>query len=195
MTIEALEPSALSRAPREGGLPSVRSERELLEPSAPYIRRPLEVTLVVLNDLAASLAREGIEIRGAFARVHKTRAPAKRRTLKKPPVNGKDFIGHFSIPTTDNHGNPFPASLLLSILSRLYKGMGGASFRETVGLWRDKGSCYLDLLIAVEVWTGDRERLVALVRWVCKKLGQQCIPLRIERAEFVWIEGPGEAVP
>ncbi len=197
MTPRGLERPASAGASRETGhSPAWALRRRPAEPAAQHAQRPIALTLAVLNDLAESLACEGIEVRGAFARMRPALATRDALLLPKPPCKGEDFVGHFTIPTTDNDGNPFSLALLLSILRELYERTGGVSFREAVGLWRDEeGACYVDLLIGVEVWTSDREGLVAFIRGVCGKLGQKCIPLRIERAEFVWIEGPGEVVP
>jgi|GEM_PF-4817155 len=151
-------------------------------------------TLEVLDALADVLAAKGIEIRGAFARsgvvIAGSREPS---TPRDRPSEGEKFVGHFAIPTTDNRGNPFPSSMLLSILLDLYELAGGASFHETVGLWEDEGVCYIDLLIGIEVWSGDRAGLVTLIEKVRALLRQKSIPLRIERSEFVWI-GQASAV-
>lgn len=180
-----------SRRSRLSNVSQRPTPRPPVEPPVPFLRRPMTLTLAVLDEIAASLAREGIRVGGALARRHTAAVHVDPKAPSPQPDSGTDFVGRFEVPTTDNEGNPFPAALLVSLMRDLYDRMSGASFLEVAGIWRgDDGTFFVDLSIAVEVWTNDRARLIEFIERVRRLLGQKAIALRIYRPEFVWINEP-----
>lgn len=183
---QAVRAAPQARAYRAPGAPAA-------EPPSPLLRRPMTLTLAALDEVAASLAREGVQVGGALARHHTIVRQAEPTSSPTPSATGELFVGRFEIPTTDNDGNPFPVPLLASVLRDLYDRMSGASFLELAGLWRDDdGTFYVDLSIAVEVWTADRTGLLEFISRVRRLLGQKSIALRIYRPEFVWVNDTPE---
>lgn len=177
--------------------PQARAPRPSVHPAAeapvPLLRRPMAFTLSAIDEIAASLAREGVRIGGAFARRHTVMRQVEVKPSLPPEGEGDEFVGRFEIPTTDNDGNPFAVSLVAAVLHDLYDRMGGASFLELAGLWRgDDGTFYADLSIAVEVWTRDRSGLLEFIGRTCRLLDQKSIALRIYRPEFVWVDSTRE---
>lgn len=185
------EPSQRVTRRRRHGRTAARSTRRqasMHERPTRSLRRPMTPALTLLEALAVSLAAEGVEIRGALA--HAPRAVTLRLVAEATPAaeGGELVVGRFEIPTTTNHGEPFPHGVLLPLLHDLYVSMGGATFLETVGLWRaDDGAFCLDLSLAVEVWTRSPTRLEAFVRRVASELDQEVIALRLTRPDFLWV--------
>lgn len=171
--------------------PLRRAWVEHVEHPAPALRRPMALTYEVLDRMATTFDSLGIPVRGAMAR--RASSSMVRDVAADTDGGGgtETFVARFDLPTTDNAGRPVPVSVLLSLLTRLYERMDGASFTEVAGVWRDKtGAFYVDLSIGVEVWTGDRKGLVAFVEEARRELGQECIPVRICRPEFIWVAEP-----
>lgn len=163
---------------------ALRGRAEQPVPQVPASPRSL------LERLAAMLADEGATVRGAFARHEGAGVPAP----PPPPASAVEaFTARFELPMTDNDGRPFPASVLLPLLRDLLERMGGATFSEAVGVWRDRqGASYFDLVVAVEVWTHDRTSLHDFVRRARLVLEQDEIAIRTTSPEFVRVGRAGD---
>ena len=160
----------------------------------PLQPRPMERIMEALADLSVGLADEGIEVGGVFAQPQVIPRLPVREEAAAIDADGEDFVARFDLPTTRNDAVPVPRSLILALVREMYDEFGGASFLEVAGLWRDeRGACFVDVSIAVEVWTSDRERLVAFVERACQTLGQKAIPIRIYRPEFITVRDVGDA--
>jgi len=173
--------SARERSPHRSqrALRLWRTDRPLSPPPRP--------ALSLLDALADSLAEEGITIRGAFTKGTMPGAPPP-----PPPPSAtaaEVFVARFELPTTGNDGTPFAPAVILGLLRDLHERMGGATFIEAVGVWRDhQGAWCFDLVLAVEVWTHDRAGLVDYVRRARRELDQDAMAIRITRPEFVWVD-------
>lgn len=173
--------SARSRSPHRSRCPlrPWRTDRPFPSPPRP--------ALSLLEALADSLAEEGITIRGAFARGTAPGTPPS--PAPAPATTSEVFAARFELPTTGNDGTAFAPAVILGLLRDLHERMGGATFIEAVGVWRDRqGTWCLDLVLAVEVWTHDRAGLVDYVRRARRELDQDAMAIRITRPEFVWVD-------
>ncbi len=180
------------RSPRSTRRTRERSPHRSQRPLRPWrtdrpFPPPPRPALSLLEALAGSLAEEGITIRGAFARgtASGTPPPLPTSSATAPEV----FAARFELPTTGNDGTPFTPAVILGLLRDLHERMGGATFIEAVGVWRDHdGAWCFDLVLAVEVWTHDRAGLLDYVRRARRELDQDAMAIRITHPEFVWVD-------
>jgi len=181
------------RSPRSTRRTRERSPHRSRHPLRPWrtdrpFPPPPRPALSLLEALADSLAEEGITIRGAFARGAAPGTPPP--PLTPPSATASEvFAARFELPTTGKDGAPFVPAVILGLLRDLHERMGGATFIEAVGVWRDRqGVWCFDLVLAVEVWTHDRAGLVDYVRRARRELDQEAMAIRITRPEFVWVD-------
>lgn len=192
MTMRSLTPEVGERRTRSTDpRRSVHAYRRGIAPRVrptPTRRPSARTALSLLGALADALAAEGILIRGALARNAALRAPSPTPVAVEG-VSEVPFVARFEIPLTTNDGVPFPVAVFVPLLRDLYERMGGATVTEAVGVWRDDAGAFcLDASLTVEVWTSDREGLVAFLRRLRHDLDQDAVALRITRPEIVWIE-------
>lgn len=192
MTMRSLSPElAERRAHSTGRRGSAHAYRRGIAPRVrptPTRPPPARTALSLLGALADALADEGVLIRGALARNATPRAPVPT-SVAVELVSEVPFVARFEIPLTTNDGVPFPVAVLVPLLRDLYERMGGATVTNALGVWRDDAGAFcIDASLTVEVWTSDREGLVAFLGRVRRDLDQDAIALRITRPEFMWIE-------
>lgn len=147
---------------------------------------PVDPVRALVEDLATTLAAEGIPIRGAFRRPRAN--VAMRSRIPAPPETGALVIARFEIPLTSNEGEPFTRDTLVTLLRELYLETRGATFFNVVGVWEASDGAFCgDVLISVEVWLRDRTWLNAFVARVVRDLQQEELTLRYSWADFVTV--------
>lgn len=167
--------AAVGQYPAPGGIPVLDRADTLPEPA--------EAIHALLVDLVRRSHRKDLERRAtSLAVAPSVDEGAARRTLVQ-----------VAIPLNDNHGAPFPQSVLQPIFDELYDTHRGATVRPAFGVCPATRGVDVDSLADVELWTTAPERLVEQVgRWR-EELDQREIVVRIfDRVTFLSIVKPSE---
>jgi hypothetical protein len=140
---------------------------------------PVGVIRALVTGLAPSDFVGAPRIPGAGPSAGSTLMGAPGETLPAPPDGAGWKAVSIALPLTDNAGEPFPLTLLRTVVGNVAAAHGGATLRPAFGLCLNNGAVEIDALMDVEVWTTRPEQITSRVGEWRRVLRQREIVVRV----------------